>query len=667
MLIPRGSVKTDWEVELGIVIGSHASYLADETEAAAAIAGYVLVNDVSEREWQIERGGQWSKGKSAPTFNPAGPWLVTPDEIGDVLALDMWLDIDGRRRQTGSTSTMIFSPTFIVHYLSQFLALEPGDLINTGTPPGVGLGQNPPTYLHGGETMTLGITRLGTQTQHVIARSDRSELMRALVVTAPRAGVGARGARPGRRRRASCSSTSSGSASAAPTSSSTPARWPTSTRGTRTSRSASATSGPAASSASATPTDERWIGKRVTGDTMLGCGHCEYCLAGHHHVCPNRFEVGIRDGWAGALAEKVLDPDALRLRDPRARERHGGRAGRTRRQLAARRAGGGHRRPGRPVLVLGSGTIGLLAAQFALAAGAEVHVGGVREGSLALARSLGVPHTWQLDELAASASDQFDAVIEATSNEAMPALSVRLAKPAGRVVYIGLSSTPSLVDTRDIALKDITAVGILSASPGLAGAIEHFADGSVVPDAIVSEVVALEDVPARLEGPPRRRCRSRPEGARRPAPAQLVRKGCDHDRPESVERRRPPEEKLVGADRVIAVLTELADHPLGVTLDELAGILRSSKPTVHRALATLRRAGLADMTGRGVYILGDEYLRLAFRNLDGRPENARIQPLLEQLAAQYGETDALRRPLRHGHRLPREDGSRRRAPSGSRR
>lgn len=134
VLIPRGSVKTDWEVELGIVIGSHSSYLRDEEEAAAAIAGYVLVNDVSEREWQTERGGQWTKGKSAPTFNPAGPYLVTPDEIGDVLDLDMWLDIDGARRQDGSTSTMIFNPTFIVHYLSQFLALEPGDLINTGTP-----------------------------------------------------------------------------------------------------------------------------------------------------------------------------------------------------------------------------------------------------------------------------------------------------------------------------------------------------------------------------------------------------------------------------------------------------------------------------------------------------------------------------------------------------
>jgi 2,4-didehydro-3-deoxy-L-rhamnonate hydrolase len=168
VLIPRNSEKTDWEVELGIVIGQRASYLADETEAAAAIAGYVLVNDVSERAWQLERNGQWAKGKSAPTFNPAGPYLVTPDEIDDVLNLDMWLDIDGVRRQTGSTSTMIFSPTFIVHYLSQFLALEPGDLINTGTPPGVGMGMSPQVFLRGGETMTLGITRLGTQTQQVI-------------------------------------------------------------------------------------------------------------------------------------------------------------------------------------------------------------------------------------------------------------------------------------------------------------------------------------------------------------------------------------------------------------------------------------------------------------------------------------------------------------------
>lgn len=171
LVIPKGSRKTDWEVELGIVIGSRASYLADEAEAAAAIAGYVLVNDVSEREWQIERGGQWVKGKSAPTFNPAGPYLVTPDEIADVLALDLWLEIDGQRVQNGSTSTMVFSPAFVVHYVSQFLTLEPGDLINTGTPPGVGLGMKPPRYLVGGETVTLGATGLGTQTQHVVTYS----------------------------------------------------------------------------------------------------------------------------------------------------------------------------------------------------------------------------------------------------------------------------------------------------------------------------------------------------------------------------------------------------------------------------------------------------------------------------------------------------------------
>lgn len=169
LLIPRGSVKTDWEVELGVVIGRRCSYLADESEAAAAIAGYVLVNDVSEREWQIERGGQWVKGKSAPTFNPAGPWLATPDEIDDVLDLEMSLEVDGRRYQSGSTSTMLFGPSFLVHYLSQFIALEPGDLINTGTPSGVGMGQKPPTYLRGGETMTLSVSRLGMQTHAVVS------------------------------------------------------------------------------------------------------------------------------------------------------------------------------------------------------------------------------------------------------------------------------------------------------------------------------------------------------------------------------------------------------------------------------------------------------------------------------------------------------------------
>jgi 2-keto-4-pentenoate hydratase/2-oxohepta-3-ene-1,7-dioic acid hydratase in catechol pathway len=167
--IPRGSTKTDWEVELGIVIGRRVSYLDDEASAAAAIAGFVLVNDVSERAFQIERGGQWSKGKSAETFNPAGPWLVTPDEIPDVLDLGMRLDVNGQRRQTGSTKTMIFNPYFIVHYLSQFLVLEPGDLINTGTPPGVGMGLNPQVWLQAGDVMELAIDGLGRQRQNVIA------------------------------------------------------------------------------------------------------------------------------------------------------------------------------------------------------------------------------------------------------------------------------------------------------------------------------------------------------------------------------------------------------------------------------------------------------------------------------------------------------------------
>jgi len=167
--IPRGSTKPDWEVELGIVIGARTSYLDSVSDAREAIAGFVTVNDVSERAFQLERGGQWSKGKSAETFNPAGPWLVTPDEIDDVLSLGMWLDVNGVRRQTGSTSTMIFDPYFIVHYLSQFLVLEPGDLINTGTPPGVGMGFSPPIWLQPGDVMELGIEGLGRQRQIVLA------------------------------------------------------------------------------------------------------------------------------------------------------------------------------------------------------------------------------------------------------------------------------------------------------------------------------------------------------------------------------------------------------------------------------------------------------------------------------------------------------------------
>ena len=166
--IPRGSTKTDWEVELGIVIGRRTSYLDSVEEARDAIAGFVLVNDVSERAFQLERSGQWSKGKSAETFNPTGPWLVTTDEVDDVLALGMWLDVNGVRRQRGSTSTMVFDPYFIVHHLSQFMVLEPGDLIDSGTPPGVGMGFDPQVWLAPGDVMELGIDGLGTQRQRVV-------------------------------------------------------------------------------------------------------------------------------------------------------------------------------------------------------------------------------------------------------------------------------------------------------------------------------------------------------------------------------------------------------------------------------------------------------------------------------------------------------------------
>lgn len=169
VVIPRGSTKTDWEVELGIVIGSRASYLASPEDSWRHLAGFVVVNDVSEREFQLERGGQWVKGKSCESFNPCGPWLVTPDEIEDAQALDMWLTVNSERRQSGSTRTMIFDVPYLVWYLSQFMVLEPGDLINTGTPPGVGMGMTPPTYLAVGDVMELGISHLGTQRQRLVA------------------------------------------------------------------------------------------------------------------------------------------------------------------------------------------------------------------------------------------------------------------------------------------------------------------------------------------------------------------------------------------------------------------------------------------------------------------------------------------------------------------
>jgi 2,4-diketo-3-deoxy-L-fuconate hydrolase len=167
VMIPKASVKTDWEVELAIVIGDGGSYI-DEKDAMAAIAGFCVCNDVSEREFQAERGGQWAKGKGCPTFGPLGPWLVTPDEIADVQNLGMWLEVDGERVQNGSTKTMIFGAAYLVHYISQFMRLDAGDVITTGTPPGVGLGFKPPRFLKGGEVVTLGIDGLGTQKQNFV-------------------------------------------------------------------------------------------------------------------------------------------------------------------------------------------------------------------------------------------------------------------------------------------------------------------------------------------------------------------------------------------------------------------------------------------------------------------------------------------------------------------
>jgi 2,4-didehydro-3-deoxy-L-rhamnonate hydrolase len=167
VMLPRGSVKSDWEVELGVVIGERARYVP-MNKALACVAGYTVVNDVSEREYQLERGSQWDKGKGCDTFGPIGPWLVTADEIPNVQRLGMWLDVNGERMQTGNTKTMIFNCAKLVSYCSHFMTLEPGDVITTGTPPGVGLGMKPPKYLKKGDVMTLGIEGLGEQRQLVV-------------------------------------------------------------------------------------------------------------------------------------------------------------------------------------------------------------------------------------------------------------------------------------------------------------------------------------------------------------------------------------------------------------------------------------------------------------------------------------------------------------------
>jgi 2-keto-4-pentenoate hydratase/2-oxohepta-3-ene-1,7-dioic acid hydratase in catechol pathway len=168
VVIPKGSTKPDWEVELAVVIGKRALYVS-EAEALTYVAGYCICNDISERAFQTERGGQWMKGKGSPTFGPLGPWLVTPDEIADVQDLGMWLELNGKKVQDGSTKTMIFGVAHLVSYISQFLQLDPGDVITTGTPPGVGLGMKPPVFLKAGDRITVGIQGLGVQHQVVEA------------------------------------------------------------------------------------------------------------------------------------------------------------------------------------------------------------------------------------------------------------------------------------------------------------------------------------------------------------------------------------------------------------------------------------------------------------------------------------------------------------------
>jgi len=166
IMLPRDSLKTDWEVELGVVIGSVARYVS-ESDALSCVAGYLIVNDLSEREFQLERGSQWDKGKGCDTFGPIGPWMVTADEVGDPQKLDLWLDVNGQRMQTGNTRTMVFTVANLVSYVSHFMTLEPGDIITTGTPPGVGLGLDPPVFLSDGDTVRLGIDKLGEQQQVV--------------------------------------------------------------------------------------------------------------------------------------------------------------------------------------------------------------------------------------------------------------------------------------------------------------------------------------------------------------------------------------------------------------------------------------------------------------------------------------------------------------------
>jgi 2-desacetyl-2-hydroxyethyl bacteriochlorophyllide A dehydrogenase len=250
--------------------------------------------------------------------------------------------------------------------------------------------------------------------------------------------------------------------------------------------------------------DPVWVGRRVTGDTMLGCGRCRRCQAGLHHVCDARFEIGIRGGWPGALAEQLPVPATALHALPDAVDAIAGALVEPGAN-ALRAVDAAALRPGTRLLVLGPGTIGLLASRFALARGAEVHVVGITPESLTFARTLGVHGAWMIDDLPRL---PFDAVIDASNSAKLPALALELIEPSGRVVYIGIAGTPSHVDTRAIALKDITVVGILGGSRGLAGAIEQYASGSVDPRPLVAATVGLGEVGEVLRG-------SRPIGAGR--------------------------------------------------------------------------------------------------------------------------------------------------------
>jgi len=244
---------------------------------------------------------------------------------------------------------------------------------------------------------------------------------------------------------------------------------------------------------------DSWIGKRVTGDTMLGCNNCLRCQSGKTYLCDDRIELGITDGWGGALAEQMLIPERFAFEIPVSISIPTAAmiepAGNSLRSVEATQL-----QADQKLLILGSGTIGLLAAQFALAKNIEVHIAGNRESSLHLARELGVTSAHTIAEISNDLTREYDAVIDASSIDSMPALAIQKVLPGGRVALIGLSETASLIDTRVQVLQDITVVGILSASPGLQGAIDYFASGAVNPESLISEVIGLHEVADRLEG-----------------------------------------------------------------------------------------------------------------------------------------------------------------------